>query len=300
MEHPKSRNTLYVEQAELLQHEDLSNEQYCMRLHAPLIAAKAKPGNFIYIQCDPALMMRRPMSIMRADPHVGWIDFLYKAHGVGTNLLKRHSVGEMIDVIGPIGVPFKMTQYKKYPLLIGGGVGLPPMIFLVEYMKSLGEDIMPLLLMGSEIPFPFTAKPSKIMLSGMPDGVIAAMPLLEDWQIASRLASLQGYDGCYLGYVSALACHWLDSLHKEVLAQVEIFSCGPTQMLEAVSKIAADYGLPCQVCLEEYMACAVGGCAGCTVLVETQNGLSMQRVCIDGPVFDALSVFPVRKVSAVS
>lgn len=295
MEHLESRNTLYVEHAEVLCHDAFAGEQYCMRLHAPLIAAAAKPGNFIHIQCDPTLMMRRPMSIMRVDPHVGWVDFLYKVHGVGTNLLQHRGVGEIIDIIGPIGVPFKMTEDKKYPLLIGGGVGVPPMIFLVEYMKSLAVNIMPLLLMGSEIPFPFTPRPSKIMVPGLPDGVIAAMPLLEDWKIASRLASLQGYEGCYAGYVTELACRWLDSCDKDVLAQVEIFACGPNQMLDAVSQIAADYGLPCQVCLEEYMACAVGGCAGCTVLVETQNGLSMQRVCVDGPVFDALSVFPIRK-----
>ena len=300
MDHLESRNTLYVEQAELLWHEAFANEQYCMRLHAPLVAAKAKPGNFVHIQCDATLMMRRPMSIMRADPHAGWIELLYKVHGIGTNLLKQRVGGEMIDIIGPIGVPFKITQYKKYPLLIGGGVGIPPMIFLVEHMKNLHVDIMPLLLMGSEIPFPFTPKPSKIMLSGLPDGVIAAMPLLEDWRIASRLASLQGYDGCYEGYVTDLASYWLDSLDQDVLAQVEIFSCGPTKMLEAVSQIAADYGLPCQVALEEYMACAVGGCAGCTVLVETQDGLSMQRVCVDGPVFDAFSVFPMRQLPQVS
>jgi dihydroorotate dehydrogenase electron transfer subunit len=126
----------------------------------------------------------------------------------------------------------------------------------------------------------------------MPDGVIAAMPLLEDWGIPSRLASLQGYAGTHDGYVTDLARHWLDALDNEARAQVEIFSCGPHPMLEAVAKLAKEYELPCQVSLEEFMACGVGGCAGCVVQVETEQGPAMKRVCVDGPVFEAAQVFP--------
>ncbi len=118
------------------------------------------------------------------------------------------------------------------------------------------------------------------------------MPLLEGWSIPTRLASLQGYDGCFDGYVTDLAREWLNTLSKEELAEVEIFSCGPTPMLKAVASLAREFGLPCQVSLEEFMACAVGGCAGCTVPVKTDEGLAMKRVCVDGPVFDAAAVFP--------
>ena len=70
-----------------------------------------------------------------------------------------------------------------------------------------------------------------------------------------------------------------------------MFSCGPTPMLEAMAKVAAKHDVPCQVSLEEFMACAVGGCAGCTVKVTTPDGPAMKRVCVDGPVFDARAVF---------
>ena len=70
-----------------------------------------------------------------------------------------------------------------------------------------------------------------------------------------------------------------------------MFACGPTPMLEACARLARDYDLPAQVSLEEHMACAVGGCAGCTVLVETDSGPAMKRVCVDGPVFNACEVF---------
>ncbi len=129
------------------------------------------------------------------------------------------------------------------------------------------------------------------MVPGMPAEVIAAMPLLEDWGVASRLASLQGYSGCFEGYVTDLARHWLEAMSEEQRREVEVFSCGPHPMLEAVAKLAAEYQLPCQVSMEEFMACGVGGCAGCVVEVQTENGPAMKRVCVDGPVFDASTVF---------
>ena len=117
------------------------------------------------------------------------------------------------------------------------------------------------------------------------------MPLLEDWNIDCRLASLQNYEGVYQGYVTDLARTYLSTLKAEELAQIEVYSCGPHPMLEAVAQLAKEYNLPCQVSLEEFMACAVGGCAGCTVLVQTDNGPAMKRVCVDGPVFEASAVF---------
>ena len=292
MPHPITRDTVFAEQAKILMHDNYAEEQYVLRLHAPQTATHACPGSFIHLQCDTELFMRRPMSIMRANNDAGWIDILYKAHGDGTSRLSQKKIDDIVDLLGPIGVPFKLKNYKKFPLLIGGGVGIPPMIFLAEHIKKSTTDVQPLVIMGSEIPFPFTARPSKIMVPGLPDGIIAAIPLLEDWGVASRLCSLQDYAGCYEGYVTDLTRHWLNTLEDQIIKEVEIFSCGPTPMLAAVSQLAHEYGLPCQVSLEEYMACAVGGCAGCTVYVETENGPAMKRVCVDGPVFDAASVFP--------
>ena len=290
MAHPVTRNTLYVEQAELLSQDSYADDQYHLRLQAPETAAFAKPGHFIHMQCDPALAMRRPMSIMRSNPKTKIIDVLYKVHGQGTDLLSKRQIGDKIDLIGPIGQSFKTEDYKKRPLLIGGGVGIPPMVFLAEHIKNTTKNISPLVIMGSEIPFPFKSRPSQIMLKEMPADVIASMPLLDDWGIASRLTSLQDYPGCFNGYVTDLARHWLDNLGESERKEVEIFSCGPTPMLKAVAQLAKEYSLPCQVSLEEYMACAVGGCAGCTVLIETDTGPAMKRVCVDGPVFEAESV----------
>ena len=83
---------------------------------------------------------------------------------------------------------------------------------------------------------------------------------------------------------------WLDSLDEECRHQVTIYVCGPSPMLSATAALAREYALPCQVCLEEYMACAVGGCAGCAMRIDTPQGPAMKRLCVDGPVFDAYSV----------
>jgi dihydroorotate dehydrogenase electron transfer subunit len=236
--------------------------------------------------------MRRPLSIMRADARAGWIELLYKVVGVGLQALAAKKAGDTISTLGPIGTPFSLHPERPRLLMVGGGVGIPPMIFLAERLReTTNNPFIPLVLMGSEVPFPFRARPSQILLPGMPQGSIACMPLLEEWGIASRLASRADFPGCFPGFVTELAEHWLGSVAADRLCEVEILACGPTPMLEATARLARRFAVPCQVCLEEFMACGVGGCAGCTVLVRTAEGSAMKRVCVDGPVFEASRVF---------
>ena len=280
------RNTLFVEDAIIISQASHPGEQYLMRVAAPQCAARALPGSFAHIQCAAALPMRRPLSIMRVDTERGWVDFLYKVVGTGTRALSERVAGESISLIGPIGRPFTLDRSRPRPLLLGGGVGIPPMVFLADAMRA-DPHWRPLVLMGSEVPFPFTATPSRFLVPGAPEGVIAAMPLLDDWGIPSRLASLQGYPGCFEGFITELARRWLDALNDEERAGVSLYACGPHPMLAATAALAREYELPCQVSLEEFMACGVGGCAGCTVRITTPQGPAMKRVCVDGPVFDA-------------
>ena len=287
------RGTIFVEDAELLETRQYPGQQYVIRLRAPKCAAAATPGSFAHLTCDPLLPMRRPLSIMRADAKAGWIDILYKIVGPGLEALSKQPQGATVSVMGPIGKGFVPSAMRPRTLLVGGGVGIPPMVFLAESLKARRDARWsPLVLMGSEIPFPFQARPSTILVPGLPADVIGCMPLLEDWGVPSRLATLAGFAGCYDGYVTDLAAEWLGSLDAAALAEVEMFACGPTPMLQAAAKVARRFGVPCQVSLEEFMACAVGGCAGCAVPVVTDAGIAMKRVCVDGPVFDANAVFP--------
>ena len=286
------RGSIHLEDGRLLRKEPFAGEQFILRIEAPKCAASATPGSFVHLTCDPDIPLRRSLSIMRANPAAGWIDVLFKVVGAGLAALGARKVGDTLSVLGPIGHGFAPHPARPLTLLIGGGVGIPPMMFLAERL-IVREDArwQPLVLMGSEIPFPFATRPSTILVPGMPPGVIASMPSLEALGVPSRLASKSGFPGCYDGFITELADAWLAAQPKAGLAEVEVFACGPTPMLAATAQLARRYGLPCQVSLEEFMACGVGGCAGCTVQVATDEGPAMKRVCVDGPVFDAYAVF---------
>jgi dihydroorotate dehydrogenase electron transfer subunit len=287
-----SRGSISLEAARILSQHSFEGAQYILRLHSPRIAARARPGSFAHVRCAEHLPMRRPLSIMRVDAAAGWIELLYKVVGSGTEALATRLPGESISVLGPIGQGFAPHAERPRVLAIGGGVGIPPVVFLAEELARLKGPWKPLVLMGSEVPFPFRTRPSHILVPGVPDAVIACLPALDDLSVPSRLASLAGFPGCYEGYVTELADYWLRALSEAERAEVEIFACGPTPMLKAAAALAARHQVPAQVCLEEYMACAVGGCAGCAVPVHGPAGIAMKRVCVDGPVFEAASVFP--------
>lgn len=284
----RHRETIFVEDGEVIAVDSFPESQFLMRIRAPRCAAAAQPGTFVHLQCDEALPMRRPMSIMRVA--ADRIEVLFKIVGQGSSLLAGKRPGDILSVLGPVGQPFRPSPERPNALLIGGGVGIPPMIFLADVLRQDSSDWHPLAILGSEIPFPFEAQESALPAPWVDAEIKSTMPLLEAWRVPARLASQAGFPGCYRGYVTDLAARWLDSLPADELARTEVFACGPTPMLKAVAALARRYDLPCQVSLEEFMACAVGGCAGCAVEVKTPAGAAMKRVCVDGPVFDAATI----------
>jgi dihydroorotate dehydrogenase electron transfer subunit len=281
------RDTISVNDCQVLAHYQFEADQYIITLESKEIADSTRPGQFVHLSVSGMLAMRRPISVMSVDADNGTFDLLYKIVGEGTKQLADRKIGDVLSVIGPIGNGFELTD-RKIPLLIGGGVGMPPMIAIAQKIKD-NAYYNPYVILGSEVPFPFEASQSS--LSGFNSSKFYTMPLLEEWRVPCGLASLQDYEGVYKGYVTDLAREYLDSLSSSDLREVEVFTCGPNPMLEAVSKLSNEYNLPCQASLEEFMACAVGGCAGCVVEVATENGPAMKRVCVDGPVFDAKTVF---------
>lgn len=287
------RGTIYVSEARVVEQLEFPGDQYILRVVAPECARHAIPGSFAHIRCDADIPMRRPLSIMRANAASGEVDFLYKIVGTGLRALSHARNGDSLSILGPIGNGFSSNSQRPHKLMVGGGVGIPPMVFFAEHLQRSGAPLdHSLVLMGSEVPFPFALLSSKINVLGLPEEATHSMQELENLGIASRLASGQDYVGCYRGYVTTLAAVWLKSLSADTLAKVEMFACGPELMLEAAAKVAAEFSIPCQLCLEEFMACAVGGCAGCTVPVYSNEGITMQRVCVDGPVFRAESIYP--------
>ena len=229
------------------------------------------------------------MSLMRVDATSGWADILYKEVGDGTRLLAGKRPGTRLSVIGPIGRPFEPVPGRPRSLLIGGGVGIPPMVFLAERIRRI-QSMSAFVVIGSEVPFPFETQASEILVPGLADDMASTMSLLERWNVPARLASSAGLDGCHRGYATDLARKWLDALDDDARGEVAVYACGPVPMLEATVELSRVHELPCRVSLEEYMACAVGGCAGCAVRIRTDGGPAMKRVCVDGPVFDGHQV----------
>lgn len=285
------RGTIFVEDAEVITQSTHPGEQFILRVRAPECAQRATPGAFAHIRCDADIAMRRPLSIMRADPINGEVDFLYKIVGHGLRALSTLCAGDHVNIMGPIGNGFSPASSRPKKLMVGGGVGIPPMVFLAEHFVAAGEQDL-LVLMGSEVPFPFTLTASEIAVAGISPSASHGIVALENIAVPSRLASLQNYAGTHRGYVTDLAREWLQSLDDTERAAVDMFACGPEPMLAAAAKIASEFNVSCQLSLEEYMACAVGGCAGCTVPVHLPAGTAMQRVCVDGPVFDARTIYP--------
>jgi len=286
------RNTICVEDAGVLQHEAYPGGQFVLRLAAPRCAARARPGSFVHIQCADDIPMRRPLSIMRSDPAEGWIEVLYKVMGQGLGSLSAAKPGKRINILGPIGNGFAPDADRPTAVLIGGGVGIPPLVFLAGRIKA-GDwsNANAVAFFGSELPFPFELVTSRTDLPGTPPAANLSIALLDAPGVPCRLATNSGFAGCYDGFVTDLTGKWLATQADEDLAKIMIYSCGPEPMLAAVAKLARSFDLPSQLCLEEFMACGVGGCAGCAVEVQTADGTAMKRVCVDGPVFPGNAIY---------
>ena len=291
MSYKPKRATVALEDAEIIDHQAFAGQQFILRVRAPKAARRAQPGCFAHISCDPSVPLRRPLSIMRANPAEGWLEFLYKPKGHGLMKLSERRSGEVLSVLAPIGQGFTPDPTRPRLLALGGGVGIPPMIFLADQLRAR-NDLRMLVLMGSEVPFPFDLTASRLDVPGVPADATHAVGLLEQWGVPSRLASNANLAGCHRGYITDLARGWLDASTAEQRAETQVFACGPGPMLAAVAKLVREFDVPCQLALEEFMACGIGGCAGCNVLVHTKDGPAMKRVCVDGPVFDSREIYP--------
>lgn len=278
------RNTIFEESAEILANVSHPDDQFVMRVRAPKIAAAAMPGQFVHLRVSEERLMRRPISIMLTDREKGTVDLLIKVIGEGTRLLRERKVGETVPMLGPIGRPFDLSDTSKRYILIGGGVGIPPMIFCAMALRGMAPTVV---FAGSEVAFPFALKPSTALLPGINGNAILGITSLEERGIASRLASNAGLYGCYEGHVPNLARDYLAALSEAERARSVLLSCGPHPMLHAVARVGREFNIPAYLSLEEYMACGIGGCAGCVVKTIEEGEEKYRRVCVDGPVFES-------------
>ena len=286
-----NKDIIFEEKAEIVDQVKFESDQFVTIVKAEKSSQTAKPGQFAFVECGGDTLLRRPLSYLRSSKEDGTVEFMYKTVGQGLESLSQLKKGDAIKIMGPIGNGFTIPSGKESAILIGGGVGIPPVLFMGEEIKETKHGINLVAFFGSEIPFPFETCDSNLDMPGTDLSVNKTIDDMEKLSIPCRLSSQAGYEGCHLGYVTELAKSFIETLSDGEKTETIIYACGPESMLKAVAKLAKDDQLDCVLSLEEYMACAIGGCAGCTVKVLEDGHERMKRVCVDGPVFDAEQLY---------
>lgn len=233
---------------------------HALAVAAPEIAARARPGQFVNVAPAPGsrCLLRRPFSVYAA--REGRVEVVFDAVGPGTAWLASRRPGDVLDVVGPLGRAFAPPGSGTACLLVGGGYGAAPMLFLAGELGAAGHRVH--LVLG-----------------------------------ASRAARLLGPEGPDVGRVTVTTEDGSAGARGRVTDALPglvredrpggLYACGPMPMLEAVSRFAEGERLPCQIAVEEFMACGIGVCWTCVFPVRLDGSLAYARACTEGPVFDA-------------
>jgi dihydroorotate dehydrogenase electron transfer subunit len=233
----------------------LTADVYDFKVEAGELAQNAKPGQFAQLLA-PGKTLRRPISICELGE--GTFRFVFQVRGEGTEILSELEPGEKLNLLAPLGNGFELGDLSRRALFVGGGIGVPP---LLEAAKRFGKNA--------------------VLAAGFRNA--ESVILQRDFESAGCKVLLATDDGSagHHGLVTELA---------KGLEFDEIFACGPAPMLRAVSTLAEERGVPCQVSLEERMACGIGACLGCAVKLRGETDGYYGHVCKDGPVFDSRKV----------
>jgi len=277
---------MYQTLSKIAYNKEIAPGHFKIAFSAPLIAKKAKPGQFVHVLIGGDTLLRRPFSIHSVNGKrsaVSGIEILYKVVGRGTELLSKKKPGESLDIIGPLGNGFKLpvtprlrSGQASYGLrvtnvLIAGGMGVAPLVFLAEKLSNPKAQ-------SPTCPERKRGKPTAL-IGARDKKSLVCVNELKKLGCDVKIATDDGSAG-HKGFVSEL-------LKKELTAQspkpMALYACGPNPMLKEIAKICKENKINCQVSLEEKMACGVGACLGCAVM--TKDGYKM--ACKDGPVFNA-------------
>ena len=240
------------------------------------MAASVKPGNFVAISVggeQSSLILRRAFAIYRAidkSPMGGRIELVVAPHGQGSSWLCSRSVGDFVDLIGPLGTSFGIPTTNANAMLIGGGYGSAPLFALAESLKNRGCRVD--MVLGAS-----TANKIFAPLEGK--RTVSSLTLTTD----------DGTAGIH-GQISEAIPRLIREFGTEV-----IYSCGPMGMLSAIAKIAKEFDIAHQCSVEESMACGIGVCMTCVVPIKSEDSIKMVRTCIDGPVMDGSEIIWDRK-----
>lgn len=243
-----------VVEAKVVGQRVLNSSTKLLEIYAPAIAAGAVPGQFVNVRASrhTAPLLRRPFGVAGVNPDYGTFTMIYRILGEATRMLAEVCSGDALSIVGPLGNGFDLKA--KRPLLVGGGLGLAPLLFLAENFKDRSTSV----LMGGR-------SAEELFWTQLYEGFCTDIFLTTD----------DGSSGTQ-GTVMALLPQLLAERQYDC-----VYVCGPVPMMRAVALECSAKGTACQVSLEKYMACGLGACLSCAF-----QGLSgRKKVCKDGPVF---------------
>lgn len=243
----------------LLKKQTLAKQIYDFTILCPDIAQVACEGQFIHV-LPQGFSLRRPISICEINKEQGTLRIVFDAKGDGTKALADIPQGGAVDVVGPLGHGFTLSEKENKVVIVGGGIGVPPLLPLAQHY---GENATVILGFRSA------------------DAVI----LKKDFEATGAKVIVCTDDG-------SAGVHGLVTgpLSEELSGASAVLSCGPIPMLKAIAKLSEENGVPCQVSLEERMGCGVGACLVCACKVQKEGQEKFGHVCKDGPVFDSKEV----------
>ena len=250
------------EQGRLLYKAEIAPGIFNFTLTAPKIAAIAATGQFVTVLCE-GFELRRPISLCGFDAAAGILRLVFEVRGKGTAWLAQRQIGENLSLVGPLGHGFPLLESDKKVLLVGGGIGTPPLLPIARHYGS-----------------------NATVITGFRNA--ASVILQDDFQAVGAKTILCTDDGSagFHGFTTQAMERHLAESDCDV-----VYTCGPKVMMKRVAEQANKKGIPCWVSMEERMACGVGACLGCACKTKDENGdPRMARVCLNGPVFDAQEV----------
>jgi dihydroorotate dehydrogenase electron transfer subunit len=315
---PSSARSQFI--TTVLENRPLCREHYKLVLVAPRSFPATRPGQFVQLACRdtaidyspeceldwregapldptgaelmfPLAYLRRPFSLAGRSDHPAGVhlEIIHRVVGIGTDWLSRLKPGDRVDVLGPLGNAFRLPRNDELALLVGGGVGIPPMLYLAAALKAqkavafsgaLSKDLLPLTITADAPP---TAEPQYN---------------IEEFAQHNIPAIITTDDGTYgfRGYVTQALDQFLSSQGtKDKGQRTIIYTCGPEPMMKRVADIAAAHGLECQVAVERAMACGMGTCQSCCIRLRRDPQRDGQAfagkdwiyklACTDGPIF---------------
>ncbi|MCD8391322.1 MAG: dihydroorotate dehydrogenase electron transfer subunit [Firmicutes bacterium] len=236
---------------------EIADGIFDFRVSSPKIASETHCGQFLHIACGGGTLLRRPISV--CDVYGDTVRFIFEVKGEGTAELAKAEVGDKIDILGPLGHGFDLDKAYTAPVIIGGGIGVFPLLNLAKRLDAKAKVFLG-----------FRGK-SRVVME-------------DEFKAVSASCEVGTDDGSYgyRGYIASAMEEYIKSNPCDV-----IFSCGPTPMLKAVKQIAEGAGIECQLSLEQRMGCGIGACLVCSCETIFEGTDKYMRVCKNGPVFNS-------------